>query len=50
MSHSILVGEGYIINYSTANALNLPSSVFGLCMCSISGDELISLRCRWDDP
>ena len=44
------VGEGFVINYSTANALNLPASVVGLCMCSMGGDELISLGCRWDDP
>jgi len=43
------VGESFVINYSTANALNLPSSV-GLCLYSMGGDELISLGCRWDDP
>ena len=44
------VGESFVINQSTANALNLPSSVVGLCVCSMGGDELISLGCRWDDP
>ena len=44
-SHSIFVGESFV-----TNALNLPSSVVGLCVCSMSGDELISLGCRWGDP
>ena len=49
-SHSIFVGESFVTNYSTTNALKLPSSVVGLCVCSMSGDELISLGCRWGDP